>query len=159
MTPYMPGCLSCDIVSGKALEPGGTIFENEFWQVGSVRPPVVWRGFLIVKLKRHCEHLADLSAEEAAALGGVVQTTCRAVMEVLQPAKVYVCSFGDGVKHVHFWVLPRPVEMRAGMHPVIFQLDMRMFLTRKLGIQRWIVPDREVETIAGQLRTRMKIDG
>jgi diadenosine tetraphosphate (Ap4A) HIT family hydrolase len=57
--------------------------------------------------------MAELTPQEAAALGCVIQTTCLAVMEVLQPAKVFVCSFGDRVKHVHFWVLPRPRGMQA----------------------------------------------
>jgi diadenosine tetraphosphate (Ap4A) HIT family hydrolase len=156
MDSLISGCLSCDVVAKKVIEPGGTIYEDEFWQVGSIMAPVVWRGFLIIKLKRHCEHLAELTPQEAATLGIAIQTTCRAVMEVLQPAKVFVCSFGDGVKHVHFWVLPRPPEMRSGMHPVMFYLDVRTFLTRLLGIKHWIVRDSEVEKIADQLRTHIQ---
>jgi hypothetical protein len=75
-----------------------------------------------------------------------------ALTEVLKPAKVYVCSFGEGVRHVHWWVLPRPADMRPGMHPVIFNLDMRTTLTRLLGIKKWIVSEAEVAGIAKQLR-------
>jgi hypothetical protein len=32
-------------------------------------------------------------------------------MDVCQPQKVYVCSFGTVVKHVHFYLIPQ----RAGM--------------------------------------------
>ncbi len=156
MDTLKPGCPSCAIVSGKVIEPGGTIYEDEFWQVGSMLPPVIWRGFLFIKLKRHCEHLAELTPQEAAALGCMIQTTCQAVMEVLQPAKVFVCSFGEGVRHIHFWILPRPRGMRPGMHPVVFNLDVRQFLTRRLGVRRWIVPNSEVERIADQLRTRIR---
>ncbi len=156
MAHYMSGCVSCDIVAGNVVEPGGTIYENDFWQVGSVLAPVVWRGFLIIKLKRHCEQLAGLSPQEAASLGGVIQMTCQAVMEVLQPAKVFVCSFGDGVRHVHFWVLPRPPEMRSGMHAVMFNLDARTFLTRAVGFKRFIVPDSEVDRIARQVRAHIQ---
>ena len=100
----VPGCMSCDILAGKLTTPGGVIYEDEYWQVDSVISPVYWRGFLIIKLKRHCEHLAELTPEEAGALGPVVRATCSALAEVLKPAKVYVCSFGDGVKHIHLWV-------------------------------------------------------
>jgi diadenosine tetraphosphate (Ap4A) HIT family hydrolase len=149
----IPGCLSCDIVAGKRVEPGGVIYENAYWHVGTMGdPPVVWRGFLAIKLKRHCEQLAELTPEEATALGPLIKSTCSALAEVLKPAKVYVCSFGEGVKHVHWWVLPRPAGMRPGMHPVIFNLDMRTALTRFLGFKKWIVSEAEVAAIARQLR-------
>ena len=150
----VPGCMSCDILAGRLAEPGGTIYEDAYWHVGSVVSPVFWRGFLIVKLKRHCEHLAELTPAEATALGTVVQMACLALSEVLKPAKVYVCSFGDGVKHIHLWILPRPPEMRPGMHWVMWHLDVRSFLTRRLGLKRWLVSDEEVADMAGQLRTR-----
>jgi diadenosine tetraphosphate (Ap4A) HIT family hydrolase len=149
----VPGCVSCDIVSGRRIEPGGVIYENEHWHVGTaITSPVVWRGFLIIKLKRHSEHLAELSPQEAATLGPVIQSTCSALTQVLHPAKIYVCSFGDGVRHVHLWVLPRPSTIRSGMHSVILQLDLRTALTRWFGIKRWTVSDVEVIRIAEQIR-------
>ncbi len=149
---FVPGCLSCNIVTGKQVEPGGVIYENSYWHVGSAVGPTVWRGFLVIKLKRHCEHFAELTPEEAEILGPVMRTTCLALTEVLRPAKVYMCSFGDGVKHVHFWALPRPPEMRPGMHPVLFNLDMRLTLTRWLGIKKWVISDEEVGHTADKLR-------
>jgi diadenosine tetraphosphate (Ap4A) HIT family hydrolase len=152
----IPGCVSCEIVAGKRVEPGGVIYENEYWHVGTMGGlPVVWRGFLCIKLKRHCEQLADLTPEEALALGPVIQSTCLALEEVLKPAKVYVCSFGEGVRHIHWWVLPRPPDMRPGMHPVIFNLDLRNTLTRYLGIKKWIVSETEVAEIAQRVRERL----
>ncbi len=152
----VPGCLSCDIVAGRRTTPGGVIYEDDCWHVDSVIGPEIWRGFLIIKLKRHCEHLAELTQEEAAALGPIVQATCSAVTEVLKPAKVYVCSFGDGVRHIHFWVLPRPREMRPGMKWVMLNLSVRTLLTRRFGVKRWLVSDEEVEDIAGHLREHLQ---
>ena len=152
MEKFVSRCLSCDIVTGKQVEPGGVIYENTYWHVGSAVGPAVWRGFLVIKLKRHCEHLAELTPEEAAVLGPVLRTTCLALTEVLRTAKVYVYSFGDGVKHVHFWALPRPPEMRPGMHQVLFNLDMRLTLTRLLGIKKWMISDEEVGHTADKLR-------
>ena len=155
MRELVPGCLSCDIVSGKRIEPGGVLYENDCWHVGSAIGPVVWPGFLIVKLKRHCEHLAQLTSQEAATLGPVLRNACRVVTNVLQPAKVYVCSFGDGVKHIHFWVLPRPPDMRPGLHSVMLHLDVQTTLTR-LGIKRWIRSDEEIAEIAEKLRREFR---
>ncbi len=152
----LPGSVSCDIVAGKRLEPGGAIYENAHWHLGTaIGTPVVWRGFLILKLKRHCEQLAELTTPEAATLGPLIQATCSALTEVLKPEKVYVCSFGDGVKHVHYWILPRPSGMRPGMHSVIFNLDLRTMLTRTLGFKRWVVSGAEVSRIAQQVREQL----
>ena len=152
----LSGCVSCDIVAGNRIEPGGVIYENDYWHIGTaIGLPVVWRGFLIIKLKRHCEHLAELSSEESLALGPVIQSTCSALTKVLKPAKVYVCSYGDGIKHVHFWVLPRLSTTHPGMHSVIFNLDMRTTLTRLLGVKKWIVSDSDVSAIAKQVREHL----
>ena len=156
MVPLVAGCVSCDVVSGIRTEPGGVIYEDDHWHVGGIMPPVVWQGFLIVKLKRHCEHVAELTPEEAASLGPVLTATCAAVREVLKPAKVYVCSFGDGVKHIHFWILPRPPEMHPGMHSVMRNLDIRMGLTRLLGINRWVCSDDAIVETADRLREQFQ---
>ncbi len=152
MTSLRPGCLACDIISGKFIQPGGTIFENPCWHVDTAKNANVWPGFLMIKLKRHCMHLADLTAPEAASLGRVIQVTSQALTEVLHPAKIYVCSFGDGSAHIHLWVLPRPPEMKPGMHPVLFNLDMRIFLTKYLHLKKWLVPEARLALIAEKVR-------
>ncbi|MBL7201177.1 MAG: hypothetical protein ISS56_13645 [Anaerolineae bacterium] len=65
---------------------------------------------------------------------------------------VYVCSFGDGVKHIHLWVLPRPLGMRLGMHWVMLNLDIRALLTRRFGIWKWVCSDQEVAELASRVR-------
>ena len=145
-------CYPCDLVEGKVVHPGGTIYEDSCWHVDLAGHANVWRGFLMIKLKRHCVHLADLTPQEAAALGPVIQRTNQAVMDVLHPAKIYLCSFGEGTAHIHFWVLPRYPNMRPGMHPTMFNLDLRVTLTKYFGVKRWLIPHDELVQIAGQLR-------
>lgn len=147
------GCVACEIVAGRRSEPGGVLYQDDNWHAGSVLQPVVWRGFTIVKLKRHCEHIAALTGVESDALGPVLRAGCAALMQVLQPAKVYVCSFGDGVQHIHFWLLPRPPAMQPGMHAVMFHLDVRTTFTRLLGVKRWLVPPADIDATAEQIRT------
>jgi diadenosine tetraphosphate (Ap4A) HIT family hydrolase len=144
--------MACDIVAGKIIQPGGVIYEDAYWHVDSAKHSKTWRGFLMIKLKRHCVHLADLTPPEAAALGTVIQVTNQALMDVIHPAKIYLCSFGDGNSHIHFWVLPRPPDMKPGMHAVILNMDIRRNLTRIFHIKRWLVPDDETACIAGQVR-------
>jgi diadenosine tetraphosphate (Ap4A) HIT family hydrolase len=144
----------CDIVAGRWIEQGGLIYENDCWQVGSWfwHPPVVWPGALSIKLKRHCEHLAELTLEEAKTLGPFTRTVCQVLTDVLKPANVYVFSFGDGGKHIHFWVLPQLPGIRPGIRSAIFNLDMRLTLTRLLGTKRWVISDEEVTSTAEQMR-------
>ena len=151
----VPGYISCDILAGKLVVPGGVIYENKYWHVDSVISPIIWQGFLIVKLKRHCDQLAELTQEEAGALGPVIQATWAALTDVLKPPKVDICSFGDGIKHIHFWVLPRHPNKRPGMNWVMMNLNMRTLLTRRFGIKRWVYSDDEVTELAVQLRERI----
>jgi len=151
----VPGCLSCELLAGRRSVPGGTIWEDDFWRLESTVSPVLWRGFLILKLKRHGEHLAELTPAEAAALGPAIRASCAALAMVLAPAKIYVASFGDGVRHIHFWLLPRPRGTRPGLHWVLLRLDLRGLLVR-LGFRRWIVPDEEVADLAAQVRRALE---
>jgi diadenosine tetraphosphate (Ap4A) HIT family hydrolase len=72
-------CLSCNLLTGKLKAPGGVIYEDNYWIVEHSISPVLLRGYLIIKLKRHCEHLAELTPEESLALGTVIQKTCLAI--------------------------------------------------------------------------------
>ena len=84
---YTTHCLSCQILAGEQDVPGGIIYENACWIVASRTAPVFFAGNLYLILKRHCEHLADLTPEEAVSLGPVIQSVCAALTHVLQPAK------------------------------------------------------------------------
>ena len=52
---------------------------------------------------------------EAAALGPVLRAAVRrAVERVVRPERVYVASYGERVRHVHFFLLPRTTSLPAG---------------------------------------------
>jgi diadenosine tetraphosphate (Ap4A) HIT family hydrolase len=87
------------------------IYEDDLWRVEHALSPALLRGWLIVKPRRHVEHLAELTRDEASALGPLVQRICGAVQQALAAERVYVCSFGELVNHVHFYVLPRYADM------------------------------------------------
>jgi diadenosine tetraphosphate (Ap4A) HIT family hydrolase len=87
------------------------VHEDEYWHVDHAISPPFSKGWLIVKPKRHVESVGDLSAEEAASLGPLLKRVCAAVERALGAERVYVCSFGEEVRHVHFHVVPRTQEM------------------------------------------------
>ena len=112
----MDNCLGCEIVSGRITTPGGVIYDDEYWilthSISSHLPPL--KGMLILQPKRHCEHLAGLTLGEIETLGLILRDTCKALEEILHPSKIYACSAGEGVKHVHFMIVPRMEGMTIG---------------------------------------------
>ena len=152
---YVDGCMACDVLAGRLKAPGGVIYEDEYWMVDHCVSPIMLRGFLIIKLKRHCEHLAELTLEEAAAFGPIVRNTCLALSRVLKPAKVYVCSFGEAVKHTHFYVIPRTPDLPAGSLPVFMHLRIKMILYR-LGMRKLACSDEGAAEVAAQVRVELR---
>jgi hypothetical protein len=61
----------------------------------------------------------------------------------MSPAKIYTCSFGEVVKHIHFWVLPRLPEMPA------HGFEM---LEAMLKEKRWTCSEKDAADIARRVR-------
>ena len=143
-------CLACSTIAGKLQAPGGVIYQDNYWVVEHSLGPVLVRGYLIIKLKRHCEHLAELTPEESRALGGIIQSTCLALSKVIKPDKIHVCSWGEEVKHIHFHVIPRTRDMPVGNLKLLIYLQW-LKLLNKLGLNKW-VSDEEAATVAAKVR-------
>lgn len=107
-------CPICDEVAGRRSAPGGPIYDDGLWLVSHHLGAYTDPGELIVKLRRHVESLADLTAAEAAAIGPILRAAVAAVDRVVRPERVYIASFGERVRHVHFYVLPRTASLPAG---------------------------------------------
>jgi diadenosine tetraphosphate (Ap4A) HIT family hydrolase len=109
-----PTCAICDEVEGRITAPGGPIYDDGLWLVSHHAGKYTDPGELIVKVRRHVESMADLSGPEASALGPVLRAAVAAVTRTVRPERVYVASFGERVRHVHFYVLPRTASLPAG---------------------------------------------
>jgi diadenosine tetraphosphate (Ap4A) HIT family hydrolase len=107
-------CSVCAEVAGRIAAPGGVVFENEWWMVAHHTGPWTDPGELIVKARRHCESLSALTPAEAASLGPVLRAAVAAVERVIRPERVYVACWGERVRHVHFFLLPRTRSLPAG---------------------------------------------
>lgn len=107
-------CTICDEVEGRLTAPGGPIYDDGLWLVSHHTGRYTDPGELIVKLRRHVESLAELSAAEAGALGPVLRAAVGAVARVVRPERVYVASFGERVRHLHFYILPRTAALPTG---------------------------------------------
>lgn len=107
-------CPICDEVAGRRTAPGGPIYDDGLWLVSHHLGGYTDPGELIVKLRRHAESVADLTAAEAQALGPLLRAAVGAVDRAVRPERVYVASFSERVRHVHFYVLPRTAALPAG---------------------------------------------
>ena len=129
-TETMPGCLACDLVSGAARLPGGTIHRTDRWVVEHTVGPLNV-GTLIVKPIRHVTHLADLEPDEIAQIGTLLHQTAALVTELAEPDQVYVCLWSHADRqpgHIHFVVQPiSPGDMaRFDAHGPALQVAMFM---------------------------------
>ena len=126
-------CSVCAEVAGRVPTPGGPVFRNEWWEVAHHAGPWTDPGELIVKVRRHVESLAELSPAEAAALGPVLRAAVAAIERVVRPERVYVACYGERVRHVHFFLLPRTTRLPAG-HVVSDVYRRGRSLLRQWGI-------------------------
>jgi diadenosine tetraphosphate (Ap4A) HIT family hydrolase len=62
--------------------------------------------------RRHVEAIDELTGEEAAELGSLLQQTSAALREIVGCAKTYVIQFAEAAEHphVHFHVIPRMID-------------------------------------------------
>lgn len=90
--------------------PGGVLFQDELVYSGHAFPrkgDSAYRGYMVVEPMRHAPGLADLTEEEAGAVGRLVNRVARALKEIAGAEHVYSFVFGDGVPHLHVALAPR----------------------------------------------------
>ncbi|MFL5944608.1 MAG: HIT family protein [Gaiellaceae bacterium] len=93
------------------------------------------------------EHVAELTAEESASLGPLIQKASRALMAALGAERVYVVSMGELVHHVHIYLVPRYVDMpRHGLR-VLSELFSE--------VRPWRCSDEEAKEAAEAVRREL----
>ena len=116
-------CVACRANRDEIVAPGGALYDDGLWRLEHTFEPMPMVGWLVLKPIRHVESLADLTAEEAAALGPLLRRITRAMTATLAPARVYAALFAESVPHMHIHLIPRaadlPEELRG---PDVFAL-------------------------------------
>ena len=105
-------CIACDLSEGRVPLPGGTIHRTAYWLVEHCVGPL-GPGTLIVKPVRHVTAVAQLTGDEAAELGPLLQETSAVAGKLVDAAQVYNClwSHAGGVPgHIHYVVQPVTAE-------------------------------------------------
>jgi diadenosine tetraphosphate (Ap4A) HIT family hydrolase len=103
-------CFACQTIQGKAIAPGGVVYQNEYWLadhcVGAMGV-----GSFVVKTKAHREHLWELTPAESTTLGATLKLISEAIVHALGAERVYVSLWVDlEPYHIHFVLQPRYPE-------------------------------------------------
>jgi diadenosine tetraphosphate (Ap4A) HIT family hydrolase len=128
-------CRACAEIAGELSAPGDVILDDGLWFVSHHTGPYTDPGELIVKTRRHCESLAELTPAEAAALGPLLRAAVRALEGVVAAERVYAVSFNERLRHMHFLLLPRTSDMPRG-HVISDLYRRARSLLRRLGLAR-----------------------
>jgi diadenosine tetraphosphate (Ap4A) HIT family hydrolase len=127
------GCPACAEIAGRATAPGGVVFDDGLWLVSHHTGAFTDPGELIVKTRRHCESLGELTGAEAAALGPILKAAVEALEQVTIADRIYAVSFNERVRHVHFLLLPRTADMPRG-HVISDLYRRARNVLRKIGL-------------------------
>ncbi len=107
-------CSACAEVAGHLSAPGGVIVDDGLWYVSHHTGTYTDPGELIVKTRRHCESLAELTLQEAESLGPLLRAAVGALERTVTAERIYTVSFNERLRHVHFLLLPRTAAMPRG---------------------------------------------
>ncbi len=147
MEPAHPQCSACAEIAGQVSAPGGVIHDDGLWLVSHHTGPFTDPGELIVKPRRHCEALSELTPAEAASLGPVLRAAVGALERVVVAERIYAVSFNERVRHLHFLLLPRTAAMPRG-HVISDLYRRARNLLRKLGLSRNPTPAARADAAA-----------
>jgi histidine triad (HIT) family protein len=103
-------CFICKKHRGEIYIPGGAIYEDALVYAGHVRLSEqgdAYLGYLMAEPKRHAAGLADLTEEEAQALGWLITRLSKALKDCMASEHVYAFVLGDGAAHLHVHLVPR----------------------------------------------------
>jgi diadenosine tetraphosphate (Ap4A) HIT family hydrolase len=140
-------CPRCVIVEGGSSPPGGVIHDDGLWLVVHHPGPESDPGELFVILRRHHESMAGLTGAEASALGPILRAGVTAIERIVRPERVYVVSFNERVRHLHYYLIPRTRAMPAG-HVTSDLFRRGRGLLRGLGIAHKPPPDARAQAAA-----------
>jgi len=78
----------------------------------------LYRGYCILFLRDHAEHLADLSFERQQRVWDDVARVAAAVRKVVEPVRLNYACLGNLTTHVHWHVIPRHADDPEPLHPI-----------------------------------------
>jgi diadenosine tetraphosphate (Ap4A) HIT family hydrolase len=143
-------CLFCDGAHLRAQAPARVVYEDDRFYVAH---PLdgdgpTYLGSLITVTKRHVPSFAELTDDEAQALGLLLSRVSRALKAATSAGHAYAYFFGEGFHHLHIFTVARYDEMPAAYV--------------RLDVERWPEAPRgdaaAVEALCAVLRADLRQD-
>jgi diadenosine tetraphosphate (Ap4A) HIT family hydrolase len=104
-------CFICRKHRGEELAPGGPILDDDLVFASHAYHPErnaePYLGYIVVESKRHAPGFADLTDEEAAAVGVAIARVSRALRASEGAEHVYLLVIGHHTPHLHVHLVPR----------------------------------------------------
>lgn len=108
-------CMFCGEAHLKAQRPERMVYEDERFYV--IHPldeeAPTYLGTLMTVARRHIPSFAELSVEEAQALGLLLARVTRALRVATGAEHAYAYFFGEGFRHLHVFTVARYDAMPA----------------------------------------------
>lgn len=88
------------------------MFEGKYWLLEHMSPSKIM-GWLVLILKRHTDALHNLSEDEFAELGQILNKATKALSEELNCKKEYTMCFAEkeNFNHIHFHLIAVPNKL------------------------------------------------
>jgi diadenosine tetraphosphate (Ap4A) HIT family hydrolase len=104
----MHDCEFCRRASGRQPTLGGAIYEDaHVFACHYDDGDPMYLGYLLLAPKRHAAGFAELTDDEARAIGLAATRLSRALKTTMDAERVYVYAFGEAVDHLHVFVVAR----------------------------------------------------
>ena len=115
-------CLICVKYRGGALPayggytspPGGYLHDDGRWRVGHGPTPYWPAGTLLIESHRHFLDHAEMTPDEAATIGPLIQRFVGPLKEAMDAPRIHVFSCMEGAEHFHTWLVPRVGRVSSG---------------------------------------------
>jgi histidine triad (HIT) family protein len=104
-------CLFCDLATGVTAPVDGLIYADDLVVASHASPDAddkpEYLGYVYAQTRRHARSLAELSDEEARAMGLLLTRLSRAIKVCAGAEHVYAEFYAEVVPHVHILVVAR----------------------------------------------------
>ena len=98
-------CVACGAPDSEYL------WTNERWRVSTMQKPTGLPLIVFLEPRAHYAEPGDLPDDMAAEMGRLQARVERAIRAVGEIGRVFVCRWGDGTEHLHWWFIARPARM------------------------------------------------
>lgn len=118
-------CYSCEALRGeRRISPSERIYDGQHWVVEHAWPTALV-GWVVLVLRRHAAALHELTSDEFAEMGTLLERTVRALHTETGCAKEYLACFAeaDHFQHIHIHLVPRASDLPHELQgPRVFAL-------------------------------------